>query len=60
MKQGGDLALIEFPDGRTRLLHIGDQVGDLILKSVTIGEALFFNTEGGRVTLRTAPADLTP
>lgn len=60
MKQGGELALMEFPDGHTRLLRIGEQVGDLILRSVTTGEAVFSTTEGGRITLRTAPTETTP
>ncbi len=60
MKQSGDLALIEFPDGHTRLLRVGEQVGDLILRSVTAGEALFSNTEGGRVILRTTAIGATP
>jgi hypothetical protein len=53
--QGGFI-MVEMPDARMQLVRIGDKVGDLRLRSVSSGEAVFDDPQGARVSLRTPRA----
>lgn len=53
--QGG-FVMVEMPDARMQLVRIGDKVGDLRLRSVSSGEAVFDDPQGARVSLRTPRA----
>jgi hypothetical protein len=53
--QGG-FVMVEMPDARMQLVRIGEKVGDLRLRSVSTGEAVFDDPQGARVSLRTPRA----
>lgn len=53
--QGG-FVMVEMPDARMQLVRIGEKVGDLRLRSVSSGEAVFDDPQGARVSLRTPRA----
>ncbi|MDB4882636.1 MAG: hypothetical protein JWL95_1402 [Gemmatimonadetes bacterium] len=47
--------IVEMPDTRLQIVRIGDRAGDLRLRSVAAGVAVFQDTAGARVTLRSPP-----
>ena len=49
----GGFIVMELSDGRMQLLRIGERVGELRLRSVGAGEAVFDDARGNRVSLRT-------
>ena len=49
----GGFVVVELPDGRMQLVRIGERAGELRLRSVGAGEAVFDDARGGRVSLRT-------
>ena len=51
--RGGGFIVVELPDGHMQVVRIGEQAGELRLKSVTAGEAILVDAAGGRVSLRT-------
>jgi hypothetical protein len=53
---GAGFVVVELPDARLQVVRIGDRAGDLRLRSVTAGVAVFQDTAGARVTLRSLPA----
>lgn len=53
--QGG-FVMVEMPDAHMQLVRIGEKVGDLRLRSVSTGEAVFDDPQGARVSLRTPRA----
>jgi hypothetical protein len=59
---GGGFVIVEMPDARMQLVRVGEQAGELRLRSVSAGEAVFDDPRGRRVSLRTpAPgAELRP
>lgn len=54
--QNGGFVVVEMPDARMQLVRIGEQAGELRLRSVAAGEAVFDDLLGGRITLRTPRA----
>ena len=52
----GGFVVVELPDARVQLVRIGERAGDLRLRSVAAGEAVFDQAGGERVTLRTSPS----
>jgi hypothetical protein len=48
--------VVEMPDARLQVVRIGDRAGDLRLRSVAAGVAVFQDPAGARVTLRSSPA----
>lgn len=50
---GGGFVVVELPDGRMQLVRIGERAGELRLRSVNAGEAVFDDARGARVSLRT-------
>ncbi|MDB4881514.1 MAG: hypothetical protein JWL95_280 [Gemmatimonadetes bacterium] len=54
--------VVELPDTRLQVVRIGDRAGNLRLRSVAAGAAVFQDTAGARVTLRSPPvgADVRP
>lgn len=54
--QSGGFVVVEMPDARMQLVRIGERAGELRLRSVAAGEAVFDDLHGGRVTLRTPRA----
>jgi hypothetical protein len=55
----GGFVVVELPDARVQLVRIGERAGDLRLRSVAAGEAVFDQAGGDRITLRTAPQGST-
>lgn len=53
--QGG-FVMVELPDARMQLVRIGEKAGDLRLRSVSAGEAVFDDPQGTRISLRTPRA----
>lgn len=51
----GGFVVVELPDARVQLVRIGERAGDLRLRSVAAGEAVFDDAGGERITLRTSP-----
>ncbi len=49
---GGGAALLEGADRSTRIVRVGEKVGELTLRSVTSGEAVFVSPTGATVTVR--------
>ena len=49
----GGFVMVELPDGRMQLIRIGERAGELRLRSVRAGEAVFDDARGNRVSLRT-------
>ena len=49
----GGFVVMELPDGRMQLVRIGERAGELRLRSVGAGEAVFDDARGNRVSLRT-------
>ena len=49
----GGFVVVEMPDARMQLVRVGERMGELKLRSVTAGEAVFDDPHGGRVLLRT-------
>ena len=49
----GGFVIIELPDGRMQLIRMGERAGELRLRSVGAGEAVFDDARGNRVSLRT-------
>jgi hypothetical protein len=54
-EHGGGFVVVELPDARVQLVRIGERAGDLRLRSVAAGEAVFDDPHDGRITLRTSP-----
>ena len=52
----GGFVVVELPDARVQLVRIGERAGDLRLRSVAAGEAVFDQAGGERITLRTSPS----
>ena len=52
----GGFVVVELPDGRMQLVRIGERAGELRLRSVGAGEAVFDDARGNRVSLRTPRA----
>lgn len=52
--QGG-FVVLELPDMRMHVVRIGEQAAGLRLRTVTAGEAVFDDSHGARVSLRTSP-----
>jgi hypothetical protein len=50
---GGGFVIVELPDGRMQVVRIGERAGELRLRSVNAGEAVFDDARGARVSLRT-------
>jgi hypothetical protein len=57
---GGGFVVVELPDARVQLVRIGERAGDLRLRSVAAGEAVFDDPHDGRITLRTSPPGSGP
>ena len=53
---GGGFVIVEMPDARMQLVRVGEQTGELRLRSVSAGEAIFDDSRGRRVSLRTPAA----
>ena len=53
--RGGGFVVVELPDARVQLVRIGERAGDLRLRSVAAGVAVFDDSLDGRITLRTSP-----
>lgn len=49
----GGFVVLELPDGRMQMVRIGERAGELRLRSVNSGEAVFDDARGARVSLRT-------
>jgi hypothetical protein len=49
----GGFVVVELPDGRMQVVRIGERAGELRLRSVNAGEAVFDDARGARVSLRT-------
>lgn len=58
--RGGGFVVVELAGARVQLVRIGEKAGDLRLRSVGTGEAVFDDPRDGRITLRTSPADSRP
>jgi hypothetical protein len=52
--------VVEMPDSRLQVVRIGDRAGDLRLRSVAAGVAVFQDTAGARVTLRSPAGGAAP
>lgn len=50
--RSGSFVVVETPDGQIQLVRIGERTGDLRLRSVSVGEAVFDDARGNRVTLK--------
>lgn len=50
--------VMEMPDARMQVVRIGERAGDLRLRSVTAGEAVFEDRAGARITLRSPNAGM--
>ena len=48
----GGFVVVELPDGRMQVVRIGERAGELRLRSVNAGEAVFDDARGARVSLR--------
>lgn len=59
-ESGGGFVVVELPDARVQLVRIGERAGELRLRSVTAGEAVFDDLRDGRITLKTSPPDSRP
>ncbi len=51
---GGGFVVLELPNATIQLVRIGERAGELRLRSVAAGEAVFDDLHGGRVSLRTS------
>ncbi len=60
VESGGGFVVVELSDGRVQVVRIGDRVGDLRLRSVSAGMAVFDDPRDARITLRTSPPDSRP
>ena len=58
--QGGGFVVVEMPDARMQLVRIGEQAGNLRLRSVAANEAVFVDAQGSKVVLRTSRAGDRP
>lgn len=54
----GGFVMVERADGQTQLVRIGERTGELRLRAVSAGVALFEDAQGSRVTLKTPTAGL--
>lgn len=50
---GGGFVIVELPDARMQVVRIGERAGELRLRSISAGEAVFDDPTGRRVSLRT-------
>ena len=50
--QSGSFVVVETPEGRIQLVRIGERTGELRLRSVSVGEAVFDDVRGNRITLK--------
>lgn len=50
--RGGGFVVVELPGARVQLVRVGERVGDLRLRSVAPGMAVFDDPHGERITLR--------
>lgn len=48
----GGFVIVEMPDTHLQVVRVGERAGDLRLRSLTAGEAVFEDRVGTRVTLR--------
>lgn len=58
--RGGGFVVVEMPGARVQLVRIGEKAGDLRLRSVSTGEAVFDDPRDARITLKTSPPDSRP
>lgn len=58
--RGGGFVVVEMPDARVQLVRIGEKAGDLRLRSVSTGEAVFDDPRAARIILKTSPPDSRP
>jgi hypothetical protein len=49
----GSFVIVELSNGRMQVVRIGERAGELRLRSVNSGEAVFDDARGARVSLRT-------
>ena len=49
----GGFVVVETPDARMQLVRVGERVGELKLRSVAAGEAVFDDPHGARILLKT-------
>lgn len=52
VKEGGGFVIVEMPDASLRLVRIGERAGSFTLRAVGHGTAVFFDSAGHRVPLR--------
>jgi hypothetical protein len=52
--------VLAMPDGTIKVVHVGERAGDLRLRSVSAGGAVFDDTNGERVTLRAPTSGVEP
>ena len=50
--RNGGFVVVELPDARMQLVRVGERAGDLKLRSVAAGEAVFDDPHGARVSLK--------
>ena len=58
--RGGGFVVVELPGARVQLVRVGEKAGDLRLRSVGTGEAVFDDPRDARITLKTSPPDSRP
>lgn len=58
--QGGGFVVLSHPDARVQLVRLGETAGDLRLRSVAAGQAVFTDPTGSRITLRLPPPESRP
>ncbi|MEP6729033.1 MAG: hypothetical protein ABJE10_00280 [bacterium] len=52
----GGFVVLEMPDGHMQVVRIGERAGDLLLRSISVGQAAFDDRAGTRITLRSPAA----
>jgi hypothetical protein len=52
--------VLAMPEGTIKVVHVGERAGDLRLRSVSAGGAVFDDTNGERVTLRAPTSGVGP
>ena len=50
--RNGGFVVVEMPDARMQLVRVGERAGELKLRSVAAGEAVFDDPHGARVSLK--------
>ncbi len=54
VERDGGFVVLEMPDARVQVVRIGERAGEMRLRSVAAGEAIFDDARDGRITLRTS------